>query len=170
MPQLGQVGTTVVLLTPWPGNIYYFISITRAIQYLVKDHVLGWGWHLCKHVVLSLLLFTRAEWLSAASLSVHLSCKGRCVFLALTATSDLCFIISSLKLMRKNISLHSEHRWVLLVEAKVAAPVFLHCSASEYVSQEHLSSTQIFRHLFAPRYEHREFSFHNLTCLTFFVY
>lgn len=37
---------------------------------------MGWGWHLCKRVALSLPLLARAEWLTAASPFVQLSRKG----------------------------------------------------------------------------------------------
>lgn len=70
---------------------------------------------------------------------------GGCIFFAITDTSNLCFKTSFLKLRRKNISLPSQHRYVLLVEAKG-------CSAClSALQHQQICLTGTFRHLFAPR-------------------
>lgn len=71
--------------------------------------------------------------------------QGGCIFFAITDTSNLCFKTSLLKLRRKNISLLSQHRYVLLVEAKG-------CSAClSALQHQQICLTGTFRHLFAPR-------------------
>lgn len=118
----------------------------------------------------SFCLLVRAEWLSAASPFAHLSCKvGALSLLLLTPL----ILVSKPAFWNPGVKIHPSFpntgRFCLLRQ-RLAVPFFLHCSTSKYVSQEHLLMVQTFRHLFAPRYEHRHFYFHSLTRLTLFVY